>query len=361
MPDKKTALYEKHLDHKAKMVSFAGYLMPIQYSGILDEHLAVRNKVGVFDVSHMGEFEINGSDAASALNYITTNNVTRLEVGDIQYSAMLYEDGGVVDDLLVYRFEDRFMAVVNAANIDKDFDWMEQNLSGDVNLKNVSDEITLLAVQGPDALKVVRKLTDTDLDAIKYYNFRNGKVAGCDTVISRTGYTGENGFELYVQPTDAETLWDALFDAGDEFGIQPVGLGARDSLRLEVNYCLYGNDIDQTTNPIEAGLSWIVKSKKKGGFIGKEPVLAAKNSVTRKLVGFVINDKGIARQHSDIFCNGSKVGQVTSGGFSPILKKPVGMAFIDKPYDTAGTEIEIEMRGRRIAAQITETPFYSRS
>jgi len=358
---KKTALYNRHVVFGAKMVPFAGFIMPVQYSsGIIDEHLTVRNKVGVFDVSHMGEFEFRGADTEKFLNYITTNNVAKLEQGGIQYSSMLYDDGGVVDDLLVYRFEDHYMTVVNAANLDKDFDWMKRHLEGDVEMKDVSDQTSLLAIQGPDALPLIKRITNAPLDEIVYYNFRLGQVAGVNAIISRTGYTGEDGFELYVDRGDSGQLWDAVFEAGEEYGVKPIGLGARDSLRLEVCFNLYGNDMDQTTNPIEAGLGWIVKSKKLGGFIGKQPVLDAKARTTRKLVGFVLNQKGIARHNSEIYLENEKIGQVTSGGFSPVLDKPIGLAYVDKPHHEIGTMIEIDLRGRRMEAEIVQTPFYKR-
>ncbi len=360
MEPKKTALYDKHVEFGAKIVPFAGYLMPIQYSGILDEHKHVRSKAGVFDVSHMGEFEIRGENAEKFLNRMTTNNVARLEPGGIQYSAMLYDDGGIVDDLLVYRFEDHYLVVVNAANIEKDFNWLKEHLSEGAELKDISDDITLLAIQGPNAAELVSELADEKTDDIVYYSFREGKIAGIDAIISRTGYTGEDGFELYVRKEYSEKLWDALFEIAGKYDLKPVGLGARDSLRLEASYCLYGNDIDQTTNPIEARLGWIVKSKKKGGFIGKEPVLKAKEGVSRKLCGFALNGKGIARRHSEIYSDGQKVGYVTSGGISPQLDKSIGMAYIDLPYDKIGTELEIDVRNRRIPAEIVQLPFYKR-
>lgn len=360
MPEKHLILHNRHTALGAKMVPFAGYIMPVQYSGIIDEHMAVRKSVGVFDVSHMGEFEVRGADAERFLNRMTTNNVARLEPGGIQYSAMLYDDGGIVDDLLVYCLGKHYMMVVNAANIDKDYKWLESHLGGDVELKDISDQITLLAVQGPHAVDLIRKITDEPLDEIKYYNFKMGRIGGVDALISRTGYTGEDGFELYVNRSASGKLWDAVFIYEQKFGLKPVGLGARDSLRLEVGYCLYGNDIDQTTNPIEAGLGWIVKSKKIGGFIGKEPVLRAKERTSRKLVGFVVNDKGIARQKADVYFDGEKVGYVTSGGFSPMLNKAIGLAYIDKPHTEVGTAIEIDRRGRRMKAEIVQTPFYQR-
>ena len=342
------------------MVSFAGYIMPVQYSGIIDEHLNVRKNVGAFDVSHMGEFEVRGADAERWLNRMTTNNVARLEVGQIHYSAMLYDDGGVVDDLLVYRFEDHYMLVVNASNIDKDYQWLEDHLEGDVELKNISDEITLIAVQGPKAEQLVAKLADSVVEDIVYYHYREGNVADIPAIISRTGYTGEDGFELYVKNEYAEKIWDALFETGEKFGIKPTGLGARDSLRLEVCFRLYVNDMDHTTNPIEAGLGWIVKSKKRGGFIGKEAVLQAKAEPRRKLVGFELKGKGIARQHSEVYIDDAIIGEVASGGYSPMLEKVIGLLYADLPNDKIGTEVEIDVRGRRIPAEVVETPFYNR-
>ena len=360
MEGKKTALHDRHVALGAKMVSFAGFMMPVQYSGIIDEHMAVRKSVGVFDVSHMGEFLFRGADVQKFLNYMTTNNVARLEPGGIQYSAMLYDDGGVVDDLLVYFFEDHYMTVVNAACLEKDFEWFKKHLEGDVELEDISDQTTLLAIQGPRAVDLVRKITDTPVDDIEYYNHRLARMAGVDAIISRTGYTGEDGFEIYVDREHSSTLWDAVFEAGKEFNVKPVGLGARDSLRLEACYNLYGNDMDRTTNPIEAGLGWIVKSKKKGGFIGKEPVLEAKAGTSRKLVGFILKQKGIARHDADVYHDGQKVGRVTSGGFSPVLNKAIGLAFVDRPHTDPGTELDIDQRGRSLQAEIVQTPFYRR-
>jgi len=342
------------------MVPFAGYIMPIQYSGIMEEHRTVRQSVGVFDVSHMGEFIVTGIGAEAFLNKLTTNNVARLAIGQIQYSTMLYDDGGVVDDLLVYRFEDHYMMVVNASNLKKDFDWAKSHLSGEVKINDVSDNYALLAVQGPDSKKVVSKLTDENLDEIVYYTFRVGKIGGRECIISRTGYTGEDGFELYIPRIDSEHIWNAIFEAGQKFGIKPIGLGARDSLRLESAYCLYGNDIDQTTNPIEAGLGWIVKSKKKGGFIGKAQVLLAKENPSRRLIGFNLLGKGIPREHCELYSDGKKVGEVTSGGMSPMLDKGIGMGYVDLPYNKIGTQIEVDVRGRRISAEVVKTPFYTR-
>lgn len=360
MSDKKTALHDTHVALGAKMVPFAGFIMPIQYSGIIDEHLTVRKQVGVFDVSHMGEFELRGKDAEPFLNRLTTNNVAKLKPNQIQYSTMLYDSGGIVDDLLVYRFGDRLMVVVNAANLEKDYRWIEEHLEGDVQLSDVSDRITLLAVQGPRGQELVAGLADQEISDIPYYSFMEGKVAGVTAIISRTGYTGEDGFELYVDRDDSQQLWDEVQAKGKPLGLKPIGLGARDSLRLEVAYCLYGNDIDQTTNPIEAGLGWIVKSKKRGGFIGKEPVLKAKEGTSRKLIGFIMKEKGIPRHGFEVFHDDSKIGYVTSGGFSPALNQFIGLAYVNKPHHETGSTIDIMIRDKRIAAEIVNTPFYKR-
>ena len=357
---KKTALYDVHVALSAKMAPFAGYHMPIQYRGIIAEHLSVRQRVGVFDVSHMGEFIVSGDGAEAFLNRLTTNNVARLTPGQIQYSTMLYEDGGVVDDLLVYRFEDHYMMVVNASNLSKDFAWADAHLISNTEIKDVSDDYTLLAVQGPHSEEVIASLTDVSLDEIVYYSFRLGQIAGRECIISRTGYTGEDGFELYIRNHYSEHIWDAILTAGQKHGIEPVGLGARDSLRLESAFCLYGNDIDQTTNPIEAGLGWIVKSKKRGGFIGKDRVLKAKEYFSRKLVGFKLKEKGIPRQHCEVYCEEKRIGVVTSGGISPMLNVGIGLAYIDLPNQEIGTQIEVDVRGRRIPAEVVKTPFYKR-
>ncbi len=355
------ALEDQHIALGGKMVPFAGFNMPVQYSSIIEEHLHVRNAVGVFDVSHMGEFIVNGPDAEKWLNRMTVNNVSALEVGQVQYSAMLYDSGGVVDDLLVYRFNDHYMVVVNASNIDKDFDWLSSHLEGDVTLRNVSEMTTLLAIQGPRAAELVKKIADVPTDDVEYYHFRKGHVRGAPVIFSRTGYTGEDGFEIYIDRPHSQDLWDAVWDAGKPQGLKPIGLGARDSLRLEVCYCLYGNDIDQTTTPHEAGLGWITKMKKPGGFVGFDPVLVAKDNPQRKLMGFVLTEKGIARQHADVLRNGVKIGEVTSGGFSPILNKAIGLAYISKPHDILGAEIALDIRGRRLKAVVAPTPFYQRS
>jgi len=360
MDVKKTALYDRHVALGAKMVPFAGFMMPIQYSGIIEEHLNVRSHVGAFDVSHMGEFIFRGKDVEQYLNRMTTNNVSSLEVGQIQYSCMLYDNGGVVDDLLVYRFADHYMIVVNAANLAKDYDWFKSHLEGDVTLEDISDSITLIAVQGPNALPLISELADAPVAGIEYYHFGEGKVAGAPAIISRTGYTGEDGFEIYVDLKYSTQLWDKLFTAGKKYGLKPTGLGARDSLRLEVCYRLYGNDMDQTCNPIEAGIGWIVKTKKKADFIGKPVCLKAKAEPTRKLVGFELLGKGIARQHYPLYKGDVKVGEVTSGCYSPSVDKVVGLAYVDLPFDADGTELEMDVRGKRFPTKIVPTPFYVR-
>lgn len=360
---KVTRFNSLHKQLNAKMVEFAGYEMPIQYpKGIIAEHLIVRNKVGVFDVSHMGEFEIRGKQALEFVQYISINDASKLKVGQAQYSAMAYPDGGLVDDMLVYNLGDYYMLVVNGANIDKDWEWVNKNKSQfEVELINASDDINLLAVQGPDSLKTLQKLTDKDMSQIEYYHFTIGKMSGIDAIISRTGYTGELGFEIYFRGDEqvATQMWNAIFQAGKEFGIEPVGLGARDTLRLEKGYCLYGNDIDQTTNPIEAGLGWITKLNK-DNFIGKDAIARVKEQgPSRKLVGFISDaDKFIPRHHYEIFSKeGIKIGFVTSGNISPVLNKPIGMGYVDINFAKPDTEIEIEARGRKFPAKVVKFPF----
>jgi aminomethyltransferase len=357
----KTPLYEKHLEHGAKMVDFAGYLMPLQYTSVRDEHLHVRSKVGVFDVSHMGEFLVYGSDAVAFVDRMTVNNVAKLQVNQVQYSAMCYPHGGIVDDLLVYRFPDHLLLVVNAANLEKDWNWLQEHLSGDVRLENASQKTALLAVQGPQAPEVVQKLTTENLDEVKYYWFREGRVEDFPVVFSRTGYTGEPGFELYVDNARAPRLWDLLLEAGAEADIRPVGLGARDSLRLEMKYCLYGNDIDETTTPLEAGLGWITKTRKAADYLGKARHREQREKgVERKLVAFELLEKGIPRHGYPLLADGRPVGKTTSGIFSPSLEKGIGLGYVPTSLAGVGQEIEVEIRGRRIPARIVEPPFYRR-
>jgi aminomethyltransferase len=359
---KRTAFYEIHTSLGARMMEFGGFEMPVQYTGIMEEHRAVRTNAGVFDVSHMGEFRVRGRDAAAFLQHMTINDVTKLSSGRAHYTAMCYDDGGIVDDLLVYHCGDYYMLVVNAANIEKDFEWLKSHLRSDVELNDVSDSISLLAVQGPSSLKTLQKIADIDLSKIKYYHFAWGKIAGIPCIISRTGYTGEIGFELYFDssPASARTIWDAVFDAGTEYGIMPVGLGARDTLRLEMGFCLYGNDIDQTTNPLEAGLGWITKLEK-GDFIGRNALLAVTGGgLKRRLIGFVLSEKLVPRHGYAILSGGNRVGVVTSGTFSPTLRRPIGMGYVPVELSGRGTTIEIDVRGRVTPAEIVQLPFLKR-
>lgn len=356
---KKTKFYNIHEKLGAKIVEFAGYLMPIQYSSIIAEHKAVRDSVGVFDVSHMGEVFVTGEKALDFVQHITVNDASVLFPGRVQYSAMCYPDGGIVDDLLVYKIaDDKFMLVINASNIEKDFKWMKENNKFGVELKNLSDDYSLLAVQGPNSKEVVQKICDNKLD-LKYYHFMKAKVAGIDMIVSRTGYTGELGYELYFTRAEksAEHIWNKLFDAGKEFGIQPIGLAARDSLRLEMGFCLYGNDIDQTTNPLEAGLGWITKLKKQG-FIGKDELVKAKaNGLKRKLVPFITDEKAFPRKGYDITSAGKKVGVLTSGTVSPILDKAIALGYVETPFAKENTELNFLIRGKEVPAKVTTLPF----
>ena len=356
---KKTKFNSIHKKLGAKMVEFAGYEMPIQYSSIIAEHKAVRNSVGVFDVSHMGEIFITGEKALDFVQHITINDASKLFPGRVQYSAMCYPDGGIVDDLLVYKIaENEFLLVVNASNIDKDFDWMKQNNKFGVSIKNRSDEYSLLAVQGPNSEEVIKKLIDEQLD-LEYYHFKKGKLAGVEMIISRTGYTGEIGYELYFtgDESTAEKVWSEIFRVGKDFDIQPVGLAARDSLRLEMGYCLYGNDIDQTTNPIEAGLGWITKLEKPD-FIGKDTILKVKQEgIKRKLVAMISDEKTFPRKGYELISSGNKVGVITSGTVSPVLEKPIALGYVDKPYNSPGSEVSFKIRDKEFPARITKLPF----
>lgn len=356
---KKTALYDEHLKYGGKMVEFAGFLMPVQYGkGIFSEVKRVRETVGVFDVSHMGEVEITGKDALAFVNHLTINDASRLEEYQVQYSAMCYEDGGMVDDLLVYRLPDRYFLVVNAANTEKDVAWIMQHKRGTVEIKHTSDEITQIAIQGPDAEKVAQKLTPFDLAGMEFYWSAETTVSGAQAVVSRTGYTGEDGFEIYCRKADGVKLWQDVFSAGKACSIEPVGLGARDLLRLEMKYCLYGNDIDKTTTPLEAGLSWITKLEK-DDFIGREALLKQKEAGTeRKLVCFEMVEKGMPRPHYRMFKDGSEVGMVTSGNFSPSVQKFIGLGYLNKPFHRTGTNIEVDIRGTRKNAVVVKPPFY---
>ncbi len=356
---KKTTFYSIHEKLGAKIVDFAGYKMPIQYSSIIAEHKVVRATVGVFDVSHMGEVFVRGERALDFVNNITVNDASTLTDGRVQYSAMCYEDGGIVDDLLVYRISEKeFMLVVNASNLDKDFAWMNKNNSFGVELVNESDEFSLLAVQGPNSKATLQKICDKSLD-LEYYHFFHASVTGVEMILSRTGYTGELGYELYFKGDEAvaEKVWNAIFEAGKDLGIQPVGLGARDSLRLEMGFCLYGNDIDQTTNPIEAGLGWITKLKKPS-FIGKNVLVTTKEmGPRRKLVALVSDERTFPRHGYDLTVDGHKVGHITSGTVSPILDKAIALGYVDAEFAKEGNKINFLIRGKEVEAQITKLPF----
>ncbi len=364
---KHTAFTKFHEALGAKMVPFAGYNMPIQYEGINVEHVTVRKGVGVFDVSHMGEFWVKGPKAESFLQWITSNDVAALTDGKVQYSCFPNGKGGIVDDLLVYRIDkETYLLVVNAANIEKDWQWVhgkaqEFGLDVEKELYNASDEIAQLAVQGPLALKAMQKLTDANVEDMPYYTFQKCAFAGIKEVIfSTTGYTGSGGCEIYVANEDAEKLWKAVFEAGEEFGIKPIGLGARDTLRLESGFCLYGNDIDDTTSPVEAGLGWITKFVDHKDFVDKEYMLKLKEEgLKRRLKGFVMVDKGIPRQHYEICdAEGNVIGEVTSGTMSPMLEKGIGMGYVKTGFTKVGTEIFIKVRTRLLKAEIVKTPFY---
>jgi aminomethyltransferase len=356
---KSTALTEKHISLGAKMVPFAGYNMPVSYSGLNDEHQAVRNSVGVFDVSHMGEFILKGPHALDLIQKVTSNDASVLTDGKAQYSCLPNTTGGIVDDLIVYKVDAQtYMLVVNASNIDKDWNWIKQHDTWNVDMKNISDDTSLLAIQGPNAIKALQKLTDVVLADIPYYAFVKGRFNGVDNVvISNTGYTGAGGFELYFENQYAEKMWDAIFAAGKEFDIKPVGLGARDTLRLEMGFCLYGNDIDDTTSPIEAGLGWITKFTKE--FTNKANIEQQKlQGVTKKLIGFEMIDRGIPR-HDYIIQDaaGNTIGKVTSGTQSPSLNKALGLGYVKTELAKADSEIFIVIRDKAIKAKVTKIPF----
>jgi aminomethyltransferase len=341
------------------MIGFGGWDMPVQYTGIVEEHRAVRSAVGCFDVSHMGEFELRGPDALRALQRLSTNDAAALQVGQVQYSLLCYEHGGIVDDLTLYRLaDDAFMMTVNAANIDKDWAWVTRHLDGRVEARNVSEETGLIAVQGPRAEGPVGRLADLDVTRIGYYRFARGRVAGAPALISRTGYTGEDGFELYLPAGETERVWQALLTEGKGEGAMPVGLGARDTLRLEMKYALYGNDIDETTNALEAGLGWVVKPAK-GEFMGGGAIEQVRaQGVRRRLVGFEMVDRAVARHGYRIFHGGAAVGQVTSGSFGPSVERYIGVGYVPAELAAVGTTIEIEVRGRPQRAQVVKTPFH---
>lgn len=357
---KNTALTDKHVQLGAKMVPFAGYNMPVQYAGINVEHETVRKGVGVFDVSHMGEFILKGEKSLDLIQRVTSNDASKLYDGKVQYSCLPNEDGGIVDDLLVYRIDEKtYMLVVNASNIEKDWNWISKFNTEGVEMKDISDRTSLLAVQGPKAADALQSLTDIDLGSMEYYTFKKGTFAGIDNVLlSATGYTGAGGFEIYVDNKDAEKLWNAVFEAGAAFGIKPIGLGARDTLRLEMGFCLYGNDIDDATSPLEAGLGWVTKFSKE--FTNSTALQQQKQEgVKRKLVGFEMIDRGIPRHDYEIVdADGNSIGKVTSGTQSPSLQKAIGMGYVNNDFAKEGSEIFINIRDNKVKAKVVKPPFY---
>jgi aminomethyltransferase len=357
---KTTALTAKHISLGAKMVPFAGFNMPVQYAGINAEHEAVRNSVGVFDVSHMGEFIIKGEKALDLIQQITSNDASKLFDGKIQYAYLPNKTGGIVDDLLVYRIDDKtYMLVVNASNIEKDWDWISSFNTYGVEMKNISDRTSLLAVQGPNAAKTLQGLTDIKLDEMDYYTFKKGKFAGFDNIlISATGYTGAGGFEIYFDNAYADEIWDAIFKAGEAYNIKPIGLAARDTLRLEMGFCLYGNDIDETTSPFEAGLGWVTKFNKE--FTNSASLKKQKeDGVDKKLVGFEMLERGIPRHDYEVVdANANVIGKVTSGTQSPSLQKAIGLAYVTKDFARDGQEIFISIRDNKVKAKVVKFPFY---
>lgn len=358
---KNTALTHVHEALGAKMVPFAGYNMPVQYEGVTAEHLTVRDGVGVFDVSHMGEFLVEGENALALIQRVTSNDASKLEIGDAQYSCFPNDKGGIVDDLICYRVKEHtYLLVVNASNIEKDWNWINShNEKIGAELKDVSDNYSLLAIQGPKAIEAMQSLTSIDLAEIPFYKFKVADFAGCEhAIISATGYTGSGGFEIYVKNDQAEQVWNKVFEAGADFGIKPIGLAARDTLRLEMGYCLYGNDIDDTTSPIEAGLGWITKFTK--DFLNADNLKAQKeNGITRRLVAFELTERGIPRQGYPIVdAEGNEIGVVTSGTMSPSLGKGIGMGYVNRPHTKRDTQIFIQVRKKQIPATVVKLPFY---
>ncbi|MGB0931366.1 MAG: glycine cleavage system aminomethyltransferase GcvT [Chitinophagales bacterium] len=356
---KETGFTNIHIQLGAKMASFAGYNMPISYSSITDEHVCVRERVGMFDVSHMGQFIVRGEGALALIQRISSNDVSALTIGKVQYSCLLMSDGGIVDDMLVYHLQENgYMLVVNASNIEKDWAWIKQHQTENVELIDISAKTSLLAVQGPKAVEALESLTDMDLAGMKYYTFEKGTFGGVENVlVSATGYTGSGGFEIYFNDEHSASIWEKIMEAGKEFGLQPIGLGARDTLRLEKGFCLYGNDIDESRNPLEAGLAWITKFSK--DFDAKEALLQQKaEGLKQRLVGFILQERGIARQGYPIVdIEGNTIGEVTSGTQSPMLKKAVGLGYVPFDLRKTGTEIFIQIRKKRIPAKVVKLPF----
>ncbi len=360
---RKTSLYNAHLKYGGKIVDYSGWALPVQYEGLTQEHEAVRMQAGLFDVSHMGEVEVTGPQALDFVQYLVTNDVSVLDDNQIAYSFMCYPEGGVVDDLLVYKFsKDHYFLVINAANVEKDVDWINEKAKGyDVNVKNLSDDISEVAIQGPNAQKILQKLTDTDLSEIEFFHLkRDVNVAGANCLISRTGYTGEDGFEVYFDHEHAESLWDKLMEAGKEDGLKPAGLGSRDTLRFEATLPLYGNELGKDITPLEAGYGMFVKLNKEN-FIGKDALVKQKaEGLKRKIVGFEMIDRGVPRHGYEVYADGKKIGFVTTGYFSPTLKKNIGFAMLDIEYTELDTPIEIQVRNRALKAKVVNKRFYQK-
>lgn len=354
---KRTPLYEVHQALGAKLIEFGGWEMPVQYSGILEEHRAVREKAGIFDLSHMGEIAVTGPQALAMVQKVTTNDAAALQEGQVQYSVFCRPNGGIVDDLLVYRRRDGFWLVVNASNTDKDYDWLLANAIPGVNLVNESGQTALIGVQGPLALSIVQPVVPEDIENLGYYHFIETTLLGSPAIISRTGYTGEDGFEIYVRPDAASVLWNRLMEIGAPLGMKPVGLGARDTLRLEMKYTLYGNDIGEETNPLEAGLGWVVRFDK-GDFIGRDALLAIKEQgPARRLIGFELEGRGVPRHGYALWADGAIIGEVTSGTISPTLNKGIGTGYVKTAYAKPGTAIQVDIRGQKQPARVVRTPF----
>ncbi|HAS91494.1 MAG TPA: glycine cleavage system aminomethyltransferase GcvT [Clostridiales bacterium] len=359
---KKTPLYEKHIQLKGKMIDFGGWSLPVEYTGIIPEHEAVRTKAGIFDVSHMGEITVKGEDSEKYLQMLLTNDISLLNNNQIAYTAMCYPHGGVVDDLLVYKYSNTdYLLVVNASNTEKDYQWMKENIFGNTEILNVSENYAQLALQGPLAETILQKLTSKNLNEIEFYYFSdNVKVGNIEALVSRTGYTGEDGFELYFAYDKAEEMWDLILEAGKDEGLIPAGLGARDTLRFEASLPLYGHELNENITPLEAGLGFFVKLNKEN-FIGKEALARQKSEgLQRKIVGFEMIDRGIPRNNYEVYKEGEKIGYVTTGSFSPTLKKNIGLALIDSAYSKEGTEIEILIRNKNSKAKVIKKPFYSK-
>jgi aminomethyltransferase len=360
---KRTPLFEVYKENGGKTIDFGGWDLPVQFSSIKDEHEAVRTAAGLFDVSHMGEVEVIGEEALTYLQKMMTNDISKLKDGGAQYTAMCYENGGTVDDLLVYRkSETNYLLVINASNIEKDVDWLQSNVTENVTVTNISDNVSQLAIQGPKAEQVLQKLTDYDLSSIRFFKFADDiKIAGAKALVSRTGYTGEDGFEIYCENNDAVKIWNEILEAGKEDGVVPCGLGARDTLRFEANLALYGQELSATISPLEAGIGFAVKVDKEVPFIGQEVLKKQKEEGTpRKIVGLEMIEKGIPRTGYEVFVNDEKVGEVTTGTQSPTLKKNIGLAIIDSEHAILDNEVEVQVRKRRLKAKIVATPFYKR-